>query len=423
MAESFIHLSDIHFGQEKGGDYEIHNDAREQLIRDVGAMREMLQSESFRGVIVTGDVAYSGKKSEYQEAGVWLDQVCAAAGCEITEVQVVPGNHDVDRDQITWATDLMLEKVREDGESALDRLLESDADSELLFKRFSEFQLFARGYKCQLDHGARSSDQFVVPLSSNRSLRFVRLNSALTCSSRDEKGKLLLGARQRVLRERPGEELVILSHHPISWFMDSDDTRRYVRSRARVFISGHEHAAAITTEVVEQGRDLLMMAAGAVVPPSSEGLYGYCYNIVEFDCDAENRLLVKIVHRVWDDEMKRFSGPSPESGFETRLLGSPNFRAGEPVRDTQQMPRLNLQAEGDPSTEADPLLLLRFFRDLSAGQRLLLLTNLGAIPESWNGTLSEPVEREFLDELVREGRRDEVWESLKSLLADKQQEE
>ena len=32
---AFIHLSDIHFGQEKGGQLHINNDAKAQLIEDV----------------------------------------------------------------------------------------------------------------------------------------------------------------------------------------------------------------------------------------------------------------------------------------------------------------------------------------------------------------------------------------------------
>ena len=73
------------------------------------------------------------------------------------------------------------------------------------------------------------------------------------------KEKLLLGARQRVLNQRPGEELVVLSHHPVHWFQDSEDALLYIRNRARVFISGHEHNPSVKTEMIEKGRDLMIL--------------------------------------------------------------------------------------------------------------------------------------------------------------------
>ena len=42
MSIGFVHLSDIHFGQEKGGQIWVHEDVRESLIEDVGlAVRDL----------------------------------------------------------------------------------------------------------------------------------------------------------------------------------------------------------------------------------------------------------------------------------------------------------------------------------------------------------------------------------------------
>jgi len=102
----------------------------------------------------------------------------------------------------------------------------------------------------------------------------------LICSKRkDEEGKLILGAAQRVLPFESGVELVVLCHHPLSCLQDSVDARKFVRYRARVFITGHEHDPSLKIENIEEGCDLLMLASGATVPPKVENGYTYTYNL------------------------------------------------------------------------------------------------------------------------------------------------
>src|SRR4051812_16605556 len=104
MAAIYIHLSDIHFGQEKGGDIVVNDDVKRQLLLDARKFVAGLEGGSADGIIISGDIAYGGKSKEYENAGQWLDQLTTAVGCQITDVQVVPGNHDIDRDKITTAT-------------------------------------------------------------------------------------------------------------------------------------------------------------------------------------------------------------------------------------------------------------------------------------------------------------------------------
>ena len=87
-----------------------------------------LANNRIDGIIVSGDLAYAGLKSEYAEVGKWLDDLAAAAGCKITEIQVVPGNHDINR-QDSRASELMLAEIAEKGESRLDFFLEYEPDS------------------------------------------------------------------------------------------------------------------------------------------------------------------------------------------------------------------------------------------------------------------------------------------------------
>jgi len=94
----FIHFSDIHFGQERGELVYIHDDVREQLLNDAQSAREAFPDQKIDGVIVTGDLAYSGNLAEYSAAGVFLDHLTERVGCGRTAVRVISGNHDIHLD-------------------------------------------------------------------------------------------------------------------------------------------------------------------------------------------------------------------------------------------------------------------------------------------------------------------------------------
>jgi len=433
MSIGFVHLSDIHFGQETGGVVRIHDDVKARLIDDVGCIVSTLKSGRAAGIVVTGDIAFGGRDCEYRAAAQWLDQIAGAAGCAISDIQLVPGNHDINRDEITPATRMMIEQIVYEGEPALDRFLASDGDRDLLFRRFAAYRCFAEGYRCSLDTNAASAEERIARLSPERALRFVRLNSALICSENDTKGGLLLGARQRVMKARPGEELVVISHHPLDWFQDSEDARRFIRSRARVFISGHEHSPSIEIEDTEECGTLMMLAAGATVPPELVGSFTYRYNLIEFEWESEqDGLRVHVKPRAWVDELKRFGSDDVglTGGDQSHLLTCTNWgdirqreedidrdRTEDGYRDDIMIPvsteDCSFDTEEETVVDDYSLLLLRFFRDLSQDQRLKILVVLEAIPPGWTGTLSEAFERGAFDRLVSAGRIDELHSEIR----------
>lgn len=435
MSVIFVHLSDIHFGQERGGDLRINNDVKEHLIEDVACVSKTLGEGPAAGVIVTGDIAFRGLYPEYRDAGDWLDRVANAAGCARHRIQLVPGNHDIDRGTIGEATRLLLNGIVAGGDSTLDRVLAADDDRELLFRRFSAYRPFSEGYRCPLNTNAEP-EEWVIQLAPGRSLRFVRLNSALVCSADDERGKLLLGARQRVLQPVAGQELVVLCHHPLHWLQDSEDARRFIRNRARVFMSGHEHAPSFAIEGIADGKDLMMLSAGAAVPPNAGDDFTYRYNFVKFEWVLDHDALsVTVLPRVWRDHEKTFGADDTliakyGSNF---VLGCPFFRrarreatpisGGSAVVESSDIvivPDLdnsNSREEADTGEEYASL-LLAFFRDLTSSQRADVLVAVGALPENWRGPLNESIERRMFDRVVHGGRIDEVRKEITQVTSD-----
>ncbi|MBN3786046.1 metallophosphoesterase [Burkholderia sp. Ac-20353] len=447
MKAIFVHLSDIHFGQEKnGGDFAVNNDAKRCLVEDARAEVAKLGVKA-SGVIVTGDIAYSGKEGEYVIAAHWLGELTDAIGCERVNVQMVPGNHDIDRDKISVPIECVLAQIRENGDAFLDRLLDSAEGCDFLYGRFEAYRNFALDYECELDLNGQMSSGGRVELAKGRSIKFVRLNSALICSRKDDEGKLILGKRQQVLPEEDGVEIIVLVHHPLNWFRDSGKARNYLRNRARVLISGHEHFPKLHVDAVEAGRDLLMLAAGATNPEKVVENYTYKYNILVFEWDeGADALAVTINPRTWDDNLTRFRRDDAfmDGRDERQVLASPNFRRAPRPNVTQPsdqsvsdsalevepivvasaigspadvMVSATDPAESAPDVQPPPtvdqrLLQLRFFQELTEGERLKALLELGAILPEFCGRLDHSMERRLFRMLIKKGKAQAIVERL-----------
>jgi len=452
----YVHLSDIHFGQEKDGGTDAANrDAKRQLIEDARAEVRKFGDKA-AGVIVTGDIAYSGMKDEYAAAGEWLADLTDAIGCKRTDVQMIPGNHDVDRNEITNTLETVLFAFQAGGEYWLDRHLDHKEDCEKLYRRFEAYKGFALDYRCELDLNGGVSKSGKLDLAEGRAIRFVRLNSALTCSKSGDEGKLILGARQRVLPEEDGVEIVVLSHHPLNWFQDSDAARGFLRGRARVFISGHEHFPRLDVTNVEEGRDLMMLAAGATAPDDFKDGFTYKYNILAFEWDEEqDDLAITLNPRTWDEGMARFKRDDEfmEGREERQVLASPNFKkaprpsarkdddpqtvpelveepsskAFDQAEDAKPQDEASVAIAGDDAVEpevepVEPLdpalsepeptqdireLQIRFFQRLEDGRRRAAFVALGIIRNA-EGRMDHAMERRLFRRAVRQGKAGEI---------------
>src|ERR1019366_5206157 len=96
-----LHLSDVHFGCDRSESAR----ALRQLALD-GITSAILKLEpEWRPTIVclSGDIAYRGKSSEYEEAAQWLEKLLKELSISPDHVVICAGNHDIDRDKVTYA--------------------------------------------------------------------------------------------------------------------------------------------------------------------------------------------------------------------------------------------------------------------------------------------------------------------------------
>ncbi|EPL1955808.1 metallophosphoesterase [Citrobacter freundii] len=453
MPAIFVHLSDIHFGQERDDRIHIHGDVKQQLIVDAKEIVSKIAGGSANGILVTGDIAQSGKWAEYEEAAKWLDELASSIGVGIHCVQMVPGNHDLDRSKLSFAGQQILDHIREGGPKEFEAILSNPTDRAALFARFEDYDRFSFGYNCPLNSEGNYASEMEIRLAPGRTIRFIRLNSSLLChgKERDEHPELMIGARQFTIPREDGVENIILVHHPLSWYKDQAQVRDYIRSRARVFISGHEHDPRVSVDNVDAECDVLMLAAGATVPYQSDEVYTFTYNIIEFDWDEEiDGLSVTMHPRAWnprrtcfESDEKRLGGKDPHF-----RLRSPSFRkaprpekgvqpvATQLVEDVEpllvELP-VNVPREesivGKETTLMHPdatngyeTARLRFFRDLFEGERLRILVEMGALTENFNERMTQGLERRLFDKLVRDGHLERIEAMILQLIGERKNE-
>ncbi|MBX8592964.1 hypothetical protein K5D56_26700, partial [Pseudomonas cichorii] len=136
----------------------------------------------------------------------------------------------------------ILDHIRAGGTKEYEDILNNPTDRAALFDRFEDYGRFSFGYYCPLNNEGALASEMEVNLAPGRAIRFIRSNSSLLChrGERDEHPELMIGARQFIIPRTNGVENIVLVHHPLNWYKDQDQVRDYIRSRARVFISGHE---------------------------------------------------------------------------------------------------------------------------------------------------------------------------------------
>lgn len=102
-----LHLSDIHFGRVKK-----QNEKDDIFVRKNEILQGLLASiENVQfhidHIIVTGDIAWFGKKKDFDEALIWFRNLLSITHLEGKDITFCSGNHDVNRQY--WNSDLSID--------------------------------------------------------------------------------------------------------------------------------------------------------------------------------------------------------------------------------------------------------------------------------------------------------------------------
>lgn len=181
---TWLHLSDWH-----------HKDFRtdpkvvlDRLVKDIED-RTTISPDLARidFIVFSGDVARSGRKDEYGEAeSKFFDRILeSAGGLNPHRLFIVPGNHDLDENEIEKLPDEFRKNAVSNDDA--DRWLTDAAKREQLLRPFAEFKNFVANYT-----GQDSPDYSNVRTwrIDGKKVSLLGINSAWWCRHhKDERGK------------------------------------------------------------------------------------------------------------------------------------------------------------------------------------------------------------------------------------------
>jgi len=247
---SLLHISDWH-QHDKTFDRKIVRDA---LIKDIS------KSKNIELAIFSGDVAWSGKSDELFAARDELfDPLLKRLELKSERLFMVPGNHDLDRDEIELAPFELTRPLLDD--AAVQKWLFEARRNERAMEPLRAFERFVSGYTGQVAPTYASVGTFEL---GGVSVAIVGLNSAWMCGRHknqsgqiDDRNQIVVGEPQviraiELVTERAPEaemRLVVL-HHSFDWLAEFDRQRieGRIKEWADIVLWGHDHQPKARTE-------------------------------------------------------------------------------------------------------------------------------------------------------------------------------
>ncbi|MFO0578927.1 MAG: metallophosphoesterase [Polyangia bacterium] len=299
-----VHLSDIHFTGSSGTSvHDLDAEVRNELLRDAAIVTKELGSAT--GVLVTGDIAFSGQRAEYERAALWLREFCRAISCPDESVWVVPGNHDVDRKIAnSKITKTLHESIRVKQGPAIDKelreILTDEQSASALLAPLAEYNAFAARFQCSVSATKPYWERDLV-LPCGTRIRLRGLCSVLVSNQHDAKNNIVLGQAQVNVHRVDGVEYLTLCHHPPDWLQDHDTVVSHLESKVRMQLFGHKHS-----QRVQEINKTLRVTAGAMHPERDESNWEPMYNVIEISRLDDQQLGVRLFQRRWHKDNHHF---------------------------------------------------------------------------------------------------------------------
>jgi 3',5'-cyclic AMP phosphodiesterase CpdA len=322
---AWLQISDIHMRQCDEWSQDIVLRAMADSIR-----QRRGQGLTFDFILATGDLAFSGKKEEYELVKRFFDELVNASGVPKEHIFCVPGNHDVNRNR----QKLCFQGARFalTSPNAVDPVLAPDNDDlATLMQRQEAYRAFQTSYFGGQDRIVTPDGLgFVSSLTiEDIVIAIVGLNSAWLAEGGDgDHGNLLMGERQVInafdVADKLDAHIVIgIAHHPLHLLRDFDRNAaaRHIMKRCDFYHCGHLHQPESHGAGFDASACLMVAAGASFETRESQN----AYSLVKLDLLAGTRTLTTVKY---DSGRSAFEFSSEES-FPIRLSPAAMCTIGE----------------------------------------------------------------------------------------------
>nr|VFK41118.1 MAG: Calcineurin-like phosphoesterase [Candidatus Kentron sp. SD]VFK46904.1 MAG: Calcineurin-like phosphoesterase [Candidatus Kentron sp. SD] len=211
----WLHLSDFHTGKDDYGQLRLFD----SILKHMDRRMEGEGPPDF--VFITGDIAQSAGSGQYKQ---FAEEFLTELEDKVDEgrILLVPGNHDVDRNQQKFIT---REAIRQRSPEFFDPTPSGLAEREHILSRFSAYREHAQLLD-KYDWLASPEGCLLRTLDVNGlSVGILGLNTAWLSEGKADQGELtpgkpLLEAGLAAIAE--AKVKIVLGHHPLDWLHSND---------------------------------------------------------------------------------------------------------------------------------------------------------------------------------------------------------
>jgi len=324
-----LQISDIHWKNKlKGND--AYKDIRDGMINDLQCYCDE-KNVVFDHVLICGDIAFSGDKKQYKKAKDFITELCQTISCKESEVYVIPGNHDKNRDAHPKLLRNAINKILAEeqvGDDLLEDWIQNDFETlKIMYRPFKDYVNFSENYDCVEPLMMRCTDENAAePYQEDKhsmfwwndicenlngyTVRLFGMSSAFNCDRNDwvaiesaEKHKIFLPQLAfHGAANKEGRINIMMAHHPTNYLVNGENIQEYLDKHYKIQFFGHVHQAKSNCE-----NDCVHVFSGALQPDGpvkTQGPYRPVFNMIEIDVEKKDATkdLVKVnlqVH-VWN---------------------------------------------------------------------------------------------------------------------------
>lgn len=274
-----LHLSDIHF--------KTHTDTALSQVQSVAATAiSRIHSAEAVFVVVSGDIAYSGKREQYEIASAFFEELRSALAKETdspVHFILAPGNHDCDFSEDQSVRQALIGTVlQKDGNNLTPAIIDECVKVQ---RCFFEFRNTWGPSEKSLDDPLWVTYPFDI---GGYKVVFDCLNVSWMSQLHEEQGKLIFPVEPyEHLKSEPAQIRIAILHHPLNWYNQATyrPFRKFVRTLAQIVITGHEHEQNVGENLDVESEQSTYVEGGVLqahdhrTPPS--------FNLIELDLDEQ----------------------------------------------------------------------------------------------------------------------------------------
>lgn len=275
-----VHLSDIHFSKENSENFKLLFE--EPFLKDIKSFHNEIPIDF---IIVSGDLIDKGGRSfngddAYEKLeSEFINPICSAIDLEKENFIFIPGNHDINTNNIDEFYESGLQSKLNSIEK-VNEFIKSNADiNKQGIARMKEFHAFKRKFYAQSESNLLScfASAFIREKSGKR-VGFAAINSAWRCSPSLPKDKLMVGTSQifyldKLLKEKGCDFNIAIMHHPIELINEIE--RHEIKNALHekdfdLLLSGHTHESSATNKFGPNGNIFYSVSRAAFNNPREE---------------------------------------------------------------------------------------------------------------------------------------------------------